>query len=187
MSDKTTILRKVISNELCEFLSLQFRILMIVDYGSGLYSKPANDSELFSKYSPLFLDSLLLYLQPLIQENFKDRLLPTYSFGRIYGHQHALPPHFDCRSSSEIGVSCCLSKDSEWSLDFYKSDKIESVSLEIGDVVIYHGPSLKHGRAPYCGQEYIGAFLFYVFKNGPLKHLRYDTRPFLGCPLPRNS
>ena len=86
MSDKTTMLRKAISNELCEFLSLQFRILMSVDYGSGLYSKPADDSELFSKYSPLFLDSLLLCLQPLIQENFKDRLLPAYFFGRIYGH-----------------------------------------------------------------------------------------------------
>ncbi len=62
MSDKTTTLRKVISNELCEFLSLQFRILMSVDYGSGFYSKLADDSELFSKYSPIFLDSLLLYL-----------------------------------------------------------------------------------------------------------------------------
>ena len=86
MSDKTTTLRKAISNELCEFLSLQFRILMSVDYGSGFCSKPADDSELFSKYPPLFLDSLLLCLQPLIQENFKDRLLPAYFFGRIYGH-----------------------------------------------------------------------------------------------------
>ena len=86
MSGKTTILRKAISNELCEFLSLQFRILMIVEYDSGLYSKSANGSELFSKYSPLFLDSLLLCLQPLIQKNFKDRLLPAYFFGQIYCH-----------------------------------------------------------------------------------------------------
>ena len=80
------MLGKGISNKLCEFLSLKFRILMSVDYGSGFCNKPADDSELFSKYSPLFLDSLLLYLQPLIQENFKDRLLPAYFFGRIYCH-----------------------------------------------------------------------------------------------------
>ena len=66
MSDKATTLRKSIFNELCEFLSFRLRILMSIDYGSGFYGKPADDSELFSKYSPLFLDSLLLYLQPLI-------------------------------------------------------------------------------------------------------------------------
>ena len=59
---------------------------MSIDCGSGFYGKPADDFELFSKYSPLFLDSLLLCLQPLIQKNFKDRLLPAYFFGRIYGH-----------------------------------------------------------------------------------------------------
>ena len=85
MSGKTTILRNTIFNELCEFLSLRLRILMSIDYGSGFYGKPADDFELFSKYSPLFLDSLLLCLQPLIQKNFKDRLLPAYFFGRIYG------------------------------------------------------------------------------------------------------
>lgn len=85
MSDKATTLRKSIFNERCEFLSLRLRTLMSVDCGSVFYGKPADDFELFSKYSPLFLDSLLLCLQPLIQKNFKDRLLPAYFFGRIYG------------------------------------------------------------------------------------------------------
>ena len=86
MSDKATKLRKSIFNELCEFLSFRLRILMSIDCGSGFYGKPADDFELFSKYSPLFLDSLLLCLQPLIQKNFKDRLLPAYFFGQIYCH-----------------------------------------------------------------------------------------------------
>lgn len=179
MSDSPILLKDAISSELCNFLSTQFQIVKHADIVSGDYHSSTDNSELFSKYSPPFLDTLLVFIQPLIEHYCQLKLLPTYSFGRIYGQHQKLLPHFDHKPSSEIAVSCCLSTDHPWSLDFYFDDNVNSVFLDIGDIVIYRGSITKHGRLPFCGNEYIGAFLFYVDAHGPLNHLIYDTRPCL--------
>jgi hypothetical protein len=131
------------------------------------------------------METLSLYLQPLIEELVEKSLYPSYSYGRIYYPESELTRHFD-RRSSEYTLSCCIHKDQEdWLLviEDVNTGEITEVLLEKGDVLLYQGRVHAHWRpGKFNGQKQTQIFIQYVDANGDSKDLKWDTRPMLGLP-----
>lgn len=137
----------------------------------------------FSWYSPVCFEALsITVMKDIVEEIVGNKVLPTYSYARIYSTNSEMKKHTD-RTSSEFSVSCCLEIDDQiqWPLGFElaSGETIELVQKP-GDVVIYDGSRLPHWRNTFSGKEHINAFMFYVMADGPRSELKYDTRPYLG-------
>jgi hypothetical protein len=135
----------------------------------------------WSIYSSTITESLLLTIQPLVEQQFNVKLFPTYSFCRIYWPGSDMVKHVD-RPACEYSVSVCISTESDpWPIWFGG----EEVILEAGDLVIYKGPEVEHWRNTYKGVEQFQAFLHYVDQNGPYANQKFDGRPLLGLAVPK--
>jgi hypothetical protein len=143
-----------------------------------------------SKYADSLMESLLLFLKPEIEKHTTLKLIPTYSFFRIYKAGHVLEDHTD-RPACEISVTIPLgfkyigkSDEYLWPLHGYTNDQKHYIPCDIGDGIIYKGCELKHGRESLDadkGSYQIQMFLHYVDANGPYaeKH-KYDGRSNIG-------
>ena len=60
-------------------------------------------------YAPIFLDSLLVYLQPLIEKTVAKKL-HLHCFGRIYYNGSNLTRHVDQEGRNEYGSGLLYSK-----------------------------------------------------------------------------
>ena len=176
-----TVVRGAISKELCDFACKEFLLLQNVvrtlEPMNNAFDHPSIGSGTFSWYAPLPFENLMEYIKPTIEEVVDGYLYSTYSYGRVYYHGSELKEHTD-RPASEISVSCCLSKDTDWALQFHGS----SVELEVGDICIFPGSDIPHWRDCYTGERYVGAFLQYVRAYGDRANLRWDNRPILASP-----
>lgn len=135
------------------------------------------------RYADPLMESLLLFVQPQIEEEVNLSLYPTYAYYRIYRNGDILIPHYD-RPSCEISASLCIGynyKDYEWPL-FVDESKI---ILEPTDLAIYKGLESLHWRDEFLGPPnaiQVQAFLHYVDANGQYQKYKYDTRPGIGFP-----
>jgi hypothetical protein len=136
-----------------------------------------------SKYADPVMESLLLKLQPTMENATGLSLYPTYSFYRVYRNGDTLDRHKD-RPSCEI--SCTLSfnysyEDSDYSWPIFMDG--EAIHLKPGDIAVYRGIENEHWREPFTYPEqawHVQAFLHYVDVNGPHAEWKYDTRPSIG-------
>ena len=169
------IIRKAVTEETCELLSLNMDLL------SHTLGFPKDDlvENSAGYYAPVFLESLLIYLQPLVEETVSKKLYPTYSYGRIYYKNNELKKHKD-RGASEFGVSLCISKEIDWPLYFEESGVSVPYELNIGDLVIYEGMKYNHWRLPYQGNKHTQVFLMYVDSQGPYANWKWDKRDGIG-------
>ena len=179
------IIKNAVSLELCEFLSLEFS--MMEDTCKALY--PTQNfadlcSNSFARYSPLMFEALSVKLLPLIEKATSKKLVPTYSYARIYYTGSELSAHKD-RQSSEVTISVCVEKDAvDWPLCIKQDDNtVLKVLLDVGDLVIYSGRKNEHWRDPFKGTRQVQCFLQYVNVNGSDACLKWDTRPCLGLPF----
>ena len=134
----------------------------------------------FAKYGGLLTDTLMLVLKPIIERETNLKLIPTYSFFRLYRKGDSLPKHND-RPSCEISVSLCVGWEGEkqWPL-FLEGNPI---LLEVGDLAIYRGVEAEHWREPLEGVQQAQIFLHYNDIDGPYGETNlYDGRPFIGWP-----
>jgi hypothetical protein len=182
MNEDFKIIRNAVSQELCEFLALEFN--MMEDVCKTLY--PESDlsdfcKNSFARYAPLMFEALSVKLLPLVEEAVGMKLWPSYSFARIYYTGSELQKHVD-RPSSEITISVCITHDdTNWPLKIQGTDKqIHEIFLNVGDLVIYSGRKNMHWRDPFQGTKQIQAFLQYVDANGPDAWLKWDSKPKLG-------
>lgn len=183
MADKFTIVRNAIDKNICDFLSLEFQMMEEIFenlYPNTDFSDSCKNS--FARYSPLMFEALSIKLLPLLEERFKKKLFPTYSYARIYYKNSELVKHKD-RLSSEVTVSACIEKDeSNWPLFLEIDNNIHEIHLDVGDIVIYSGKEYSHWREPFTGIKQVQAFMQYVYADGENAWLKYDTRPCLGLP-----
>jgi hypothetical protein len=138
----------------------------------------------FARYAPLMFEALMVKLNPLVAKEWGSKLVPVYSYARIYYKHSQLKKHFD-RPSSEVSVSVAISKEPEYNWPIYikNEDGVEhEINLDVGDIVIYSGRRHEHWRNPYEGNKIVQAFLQYVEADGPYSHLKWDTKPALGLP-----
>jgi hypothetical protein len=152
----------------------------------------------YTKYADWVMETLLMYMIPIMKAKTGLELIPTYTYTRLYEKGNILKRHKD-RPSCEISTTLHLGGD-EWPIfldpsggnfviDEYKNihkpgaPKGVRVDLKVGDMLIYSGCDLEHWREPFQGNVCSQVFLHYNHANGPFaKTNLFDKRPILGIP-----
>lgn len=124
-------------------------------------------------------DKLLEDLLPHFETASGLKLLPTYSYARLYAPGEELKKHTD-RPACEISATVTLGFDGKvWPI-FMDG---HAVNMKVGDAVLYRGQEVEHWRGEYTqGEWQAQVFLHYVDANGPHKDEKYDGREALGKP-----
>jgi len=152
----------------------------------------------YTKYADWVMETLLMYMIPIMKAKTGMDLVPTYSYTRLYEKGNILKRHKD-RPSCEVSTTLHLGGD-EWPIfldpsgaDFVINEyrnihkpgapKGVRVDLKVGDMLIYAGCELEHWREPFEGTVCSQVFLHYNHANGPFaKTNLFDKRPMLGIP-----
>ncbi len=152
----------------------------------------------YAKYSDRLMETLLIKTIDVMQKKTGLKLVPTYSYTRLYRTGNILNRHKD-RPSCEISTTLCLGGD-HWPiyLDPTGADNVieeykgiikpgaplgVEVNLKPGDMLIYSGCELEHWRKPFEGKLCGQVFLHYNHADGRFaKTNLYDKRPMLGIP-----
>jgi len=139
----------------------------------------------YSHYSDIVMETLLLKLQPLMEKTTELKLIPNYSYARIYKKGDVLKRHKD-RFSCEISTTLNLGGD-PWPIYLEPSEKKGlkgiKVNLNSGDMLVYKGNLLEHWREPFNGEDCAQVFLHYTNENTPgAKENMFDKRLHLGLP-----
>ena len=154
----------------------------------------------YSKYADWVMETLLMYMIPIMKAKTGLDLIPTYSYTRLYKKGDILHRHND-RPSCEVSTTLHLGGN-EWPIfiDPTGEDNILSgsetttvvkpgapkgiqVDLNIGDMLIYAGCDLEHWREPFQGMVCSQVFLHYNHANGPFAKTNiFDKRKMLGLP-----
>ena len=152
----------------------------------------------YTKYADWVMETLLMYMIPIMKAKTGLELIPTYTYTRLYEKGNILKRHKD-RPSCEISTTLHLGGD-EWPIfldpsggDFVINEQKQTikpgapkgvrVDLKVGDMLIYSGCDLEHWREPFQGNICSQVFLHYNHANGPFaKTNLLDGRPILGVP-----
>lgn len=119
---------------------------------------------------------LLVDKVPHISELLGEKVLPTYSYARIYKENSVLNRHRD-RPSCEISITLNLTKDCNWPIFFQRPDGSETnIELDAGDAVLYLGCQSDHWRNDFQGKEYTQVFLHYVRSYGSKSWAFFDKQ-----------
>jgi hypothetical protein len=158
--------------------------------------KDAQVPETYSHYADIVMETLLIKTHAIMEEKTELKLIPNYSYARIYKKGDVLHRHKD-RFSCEISTTLNLGGDS-WSI-FIEPDETKGkyvdgnyvsdntvgvkVDLEPGDMLVYRGNILEHWRDAFEGENCGQVFLHYNDINtaGAQENI-YDKRPHLGLP-----
>jgi|TARA_Y100000401_G_scaffold103187_1_gene94009 hypothetical protein len=150
----------------------------------------------YSQHADFFMETLLMKVLPVMQEQTEMTLVPCYSYTRIYKKGDILKRHSD-RPSCEISTTLHLGGD-PWSIfldptgqktviDEEKqihtpnAPKGISINLAPGDMLVYSGCELEHWREPFEGEHCGQVFLHYNNIDGPFgTKNKFDRRPMLG-------
>jgi hypothetical protein len=194
--NKYTILKNAISPELAKFVKDYFllkrkvaetlfneRYISQFTTEFGVWNDP-QVPDTYSHYADIAMETLLEWVKPVMEKHTKLKLIPTYSYARIYKKGDVLHRHKD-RFSCEISTTMNLGGD-DWPIYLEPSGKEGlkgiKVDLKSGDMLIYKGMELEHWREPFKGENCIQVFLHYnnVSKKAELN--QFDKRPHLGLP-----
>ena len=178
-----TIVRDAVSQELRDFITQYALFDEMQDYAPD--SLQVADAH--SRYGDPAMETLLLSLQHIMEENTGLELYPTYSYYRVYRPGDVLPPHTD-RPACQISTTVCFNysyDDSQYQWPI----QVEGVKLnqKPGDIVIYRGVELEHSRDPFTLNDdnawHVQGFFHYVDANGPYADEKWDRRPSIGEPF----
>jgi hypothetical protein len=148
----------------------------------------------FSKYGDLTFDTLLNQSLNKMELIVGKKLIPTYSYHRLYTTDTELVRHKD-RRSCEISTTLCLGYDNsnvdnkkypDWNWPMFVGpgtgeEGTEGIPIHMkpGDMLVYRGCEIEHWREPFWGINHAQVFLHYNEKDGKYNNL-YDGRPLLG-------
>ena len=152
----------------------------------------------YSQYGDFFMETLMMKVFPIMQKRTRLRLVPCYTYTRVYKKGDILKRHSD-RSSCEISTTLHLGGQ-PWPI-FLDPTGTKSVineekqiikpnaptgfpiDLEVGDMLVYRGCDLEHWREPFKGDNCAQVFLHYNNLDGPFgSKNKFDKRPMLGIP-----
>jgi len=196
--NKYVVIKQAISNDLATFCYNYFLMKKQVHdtcfetfktstLGLGRYeSKNEQIPNTYSCYADIVMETLLLKCQPIMEKHTELKLLPTYSYARIYKNGDELKRHKD-RKSCEVSTTMFLGGD-KWDLYLepsgQESKKGIKINLEQGDMLVYSGCELEHWREKFKGKVCGQVFLHYNNKKTKGSEQNFfDQRPHLGLPL----
>jgi len=174
---KRSVAFSIYKNNIGNDLSQEF-IHMIGGFGDEQI-KGAKD--FYISYGDIAFDTLLELLRPFVEKETKCKLIPTYTYSRIYTKGSILPKHKD-RFSCEISTTLNLGGDS-WPI-FLKDNKKKKIKIDLkpGDMLLYKGCDLEHWREPFEGNLCGQVFLHYNTDTKKNQKNIYDGRLHLGLP-----
>ena len=212
--NKYQVIRNAISKEVADIAYRYLQISAEADHwmlnngvthaGNSLVGN-FNDPQVpnsYAKYSDRLMETLLVKTIDVMQKKTGLKLVPTYSYTRLYRTGNILQRHKD-RPSCEISTTLNLGGD-EWPIfidptgsdnviDEYKgihkpdAPRGVKIVLKPGDMIIYSGCDLEHWREPFEGKLCGQVFLHYNHADGRFaKTNLYDKRPILGIPKTAN-
>jgi hypothetical protein len=127
-------------------------------------------------YKEPLMDSLLLKKKSDMEKITGKKLLPTYSFWRMYTRYSDLKKHKD-RPSCEISATINIGGDgTDWPI-YIEGNPVD---LKPGDAVTYLGCELEHYREEFKGDWCAQVFIHYVDANGKHASLEKDNRVYWG-------
>jgi hypothetical protein len=181
------IVRSSISNELRDFVTQYALFDEMQDYSPEGSNGAITVPDAHSKYVDPAMESMLLHLHSIIEENTGLSVHPTYSYYRVYRNGDELKPHKD-RPSCEISATLCFNysyDDKEYQYPIFMDG--QRVVLYPGDLVIYRGCDLKHWREGFdyaTDAWHVQGFFHYVDATGPFAHHKFDDRETIGASKP---
>ena len=197
MKNNYKVIKQAISKELADFVYSYFLMKRKVarklydDRYISQFNKDFgawNDTqvpETYSHYSDIVMETLLQNLQLRMEEETELKLIPTYSYARIYKKGDVLKRHKD-RYSCEISTTMNLGGD-EWPIYLEPSGEKDKEGIKIvmdpGEMLVYKGCDVEHWREEFIGENCGQVFLHYNDASDPkAEENKYDRRPFLGLP-----
>lgn len=170
----------------------------IIDFDENIYGT-FNDKQApgdYSQYGDLIFDTLLARKLSEMEFLTGKKLIPNYTYYRLYTTNTELVRHID-RPSCEISTTLCLGydvsnvdlnkyPDFDWPM-FIGSKNGEKgtagtpIHMKPGDMIIYRGCELEHWREPFIGKNHAQVFLHYNEYGGKYNIIN-DGRPVLGLP-----
>lgn len=184
--NKFLVIKNIISKEICkfsyEYLLLKKRAATTL-FDKGFVSRANvewgtwHDNQVdgtYSVYGDLVTEVLLERCRPIMEKELKMKLIPTYSYCRVYEKGAELTPHTD-RESCEFSTTLNLGGD-VWPIYLAPNNEI---NLLPGDMLIYKGCEVEHWREPFTGNVCVQTFLHYNKEDG----IKYDYREHLGLPV----
>lgn len=208
--NKYVIIKSAISKELANFIFEYFllkrkvaRTMFDSKYISQFteYFGVWNDQQVpntYSHYSDIVMETLLTKVHSIMEKETALKLIPNYSYARIYKKGDILKRHkdrFSCEISTtmHLGGGCWdiyLEPDSskgtvDKKTGEYKSSKSKGikVSLQPGDMLVYRGNELEHWREELTFNDCAQVFLHYNnLETKGAKENIYDRRIHLGLP-----
>lgn len=127
-------------------------------------------------YADPVFETYLIIKSKLIEENLNLKLLPTYSYWRMYTLGSFLRKHKD-REACEISVTAKIgSCKTPWPIYM---DNV-SYHLEEGDALVYPGIETVHWREEFTGDWNTQVFLHYVDAQGKYCKFVNDERLYIG-------
>jgi len=191
------VIKQAISKELAQFVYEYFLMKRQVarkffddgyivqrNYDWGVW----NDEQVpgtYSHYADIVMETLLQSLQPKMEEETGLKLIPTYSYARIYKKGDVLKRHKD-RYSCEVSTTLNIGGD-EWPIYLEPSGEEGKegvkVDMQPGDMLVYKGCDVEHWREAFEGDNCSQVFLHYNdASDEKAEQNKYDGRPFLGLP-----
>jgi len=172
--DKYTHVKRFIDVNKCQHLTSELVRLASKQATSKDEQCPKSDAVHGAKV----FDDLLVELLPRFEKLTGKKLLPTYSYARLYKNGEELKIHTD-REACEISATITLGFDSEaWPI--YMGDagglNASKIDMGVGDAVLYYGMEKHHWREEFQGEWQAQVFLHYVDADGPNAEWVWDKR-----------
>ena len=174
--NKYVLLERALSSEICQELTQHMFDL----HNQGKTTRDDQCPLSDAVYGDPVFDKLLADFAQPIGNNIGKKLLPTYTYARIYRPGEVLKRHTD-RPACEISATVTLSFDAKNSWPIFVDEQKEiCLSMQPGDMVVYRGCELVHWRPKFKGNWHVQVFLHYVDADGPFKDHALDKRKSLG-------
>jgi len=159
-----------IDSDTAKQLAIEFKEFTINNNSTGDGQAPNSSVE----YNYIGFLELLCEKTPEVSKFLGEKVLPTYSYARIYKEDSDLKKHSD-REACEISLTIHLDGDCDWPIYIKKPNGEEvSLNLKSGDAMMYLGCEAEHWREQFCGKEYIQVFLHYVKSRGENSFAYFD-------------
>ena len=176
--DGFVVAKNLISREV---LDIAFRYYLSYVSLEGYY-EVREMNRAFDRYADALSEAMMPAVQRRLERETGLKLLPTYSFARIYTTDSKLSKHVD-RGACEVSATMTVGFKNNtglWPICVeYKGTRIP-VELDVGDALIYRGMQLPHWREKLPSGLWCQIFFHFVDADGPMAEYRYDGRGRMG-------
>lgn len=138
-------------------------------------------AQAMGRYADALSEAILIEVQGTLEQVTERRLLPCYSFLRVYTTGSCLPRHTD-RASCEISATLTAGyrADALWPIWVESAGQERAIELDAGDLMVYKGADVPHWRDDPDFDYWVQVLLHYVDADGEFTHQANDKREHIG-------